>query len=225
MDNKEKISALFDGELSDVDTAEALNELQANVNLQKIAADYALIHSAMHQDDSKLTSIKSQKNPKHFNIWLTNGITAAASILITVLILNQSSFSRMSVNSEAQDMLSIAINSTEAKSLIDSSENNLVDHVLNVINDPNYMNSTGQNIDLKNVGFAIQNDKRRTFTRGKENFTLRIEKKNLGLKNVRYWKHNNKMIYLVPLADGTVVTIYGNIDTQSAIEIARNIKK
>ena len=131
----------------------------------------------------------------------------------------------MSVNSEAQDMLSIAINSTEAKSLIDSSENNLVDHVLNVINDPNYMNSTGQNIDLKNVGFAIQNDNRRTFTRGKENFTLRIEKKNLGLKNVRYWKHNNKMIYLVPLADGTVVTIYGNVDTQSAIEIARNIKK
>ena len=225
MDNKEKISALFDGELSDVDTAEALNELQANVNLQKIAADYALIHSAMQQDDSKLTSIKSQNNPKHFNIWLTNGITAAASILITVLILNQSSFSRMSVNSEAQDMLSIAINSTEAKSLIDSSENNLVDHVLNVINDPNYMNSTGQNIDLKNVGFAIQNDNRRTFTRGKENFTLRIEKKNLGLRNVRYWKHNNKMIYLVPLADGTVVTIYGNVDTQSAIEIARNIKK
>ena len=225
MDNKEKISALFDGELSDVDTSEALNELQANVNLQKIAADYALIHSAMQQDDSKLTSIKSQNNPKHFNIWLTNGITAAASILITVLILNQSSFSRMSVNSEAQDMLSIAINSTEAKSLIDSSENNLVDHVLNVINDPNYMNSTGQNIDLKNVGFAIQNDNRRTFTRGKENFTLRIEKKNLGLKNVRYWKHNNKMIYLVPLADGTVVTIYGNVDTQSAIEIARNIKK
>jgi anti-anti-sigma regulatory factor len=33
------------------------------------------------------------------------------------------------------------------------------------------------------------------------------------------------MIYLVPMADGTVVTIYGNVDTQSAIEIARNIKK
>jgi anti-anti-sigma regulatory factor len=33
------------------------------------------------------------------------------------------------------------------------------------------------------------------------------------------------MIYLVPLNDGTVVTIYGNIDTKSAIEIAKNIKK
>jgi hypothetical protein len=87
------------------------------------------------------------------------------------------------------------------------------------------MNSTGQNIDLRNVGFALQNDKGRTFARGQENFTLRIEKKNLGLKKVRYWKHNNKMIYLVPMADGTVVTIYGNVDTKSAIEIARNIKK
>ena len=32
MDNKEKISALFDGELSDVDTSEALNELQKTSN-------------------------------------------------------------------------------------------------------------------------------------------------------------------------------------------------
>ena len=79
--------------------------------------------------------------------------------------------------------------------------------------------------DLRNVGFALQNDQRRTYRRGNENFTLRVEKKNLGLNKVRYWKHNNKMIYLVPLNDGTVVTIYGNIDTKSAIEIARNIKK
>ena len=78
---------------------------------------------------------------------------------------------------------------------------------------------------LRNVGFASQNDQRRTFRRGNENFTLRVEKKNLGLNKVRYWKHNNKMIYLVPLNDGTVVTIYGNIDTKSAIEIAENIKK
>ena len=109
--------------------------------------------------------------------------------------------------------------------IIENSGNNLVDHVLNVINNPDFMNSTSQNIDLRNVGFALQNDQRRTYRRGNENFTIRVEKKNLGLNKVRYWKHNNKMIYLVPLNDGTVVTIYGNIDTKSAIEIARNIKK
>ena len=144
---------------------------------------------------------------------------------MTVLILNEGSFSRMSVNSDAQDKLAVAINSNEAQEIIENSGNNLVDHVLNVINNPDFMNSTSQNIDLRNVGFASQNDQRRIFRRGNENFTLRVEKKNLGLNKVRYWKHNNKMIYLVPLNDGTVVTIYGNIDTKSAIEIARNIKK
>lgn len=225
MDNKEKLSALFDGELDSLDVADTLDMLQSDQELQKAVSDFALIHSAMHQEDSKITALKPYKNSSKFNIWLTNGITAAASILITVLVLNQGNYSRMSENPQAEERLMAAINSAEAKSLIENSENNLVDHVLKVINDPSYMNSTGQNIDLRNVGFALQNDKGRTFRRGQENFTLRIEKKNLGLKKVRYWKHNNKMIYLVPMADGTVVTIYGNVDTQSAIEIARNIKK
>jgi hypothetical protein len=32
------------------------------------------------------------------------------------------------------------------------------------------------------------------------------------------------MIYVVPLSDGRVVTLYGNIDANSAIEIANSIK-
>jgi hypothetical protein len=31
------------------------------------------------------------------------------------------------------------------------------------------------------------------------------------------------MIYLVPLADGRVLTIYGNIDSKSALEVAQMI--
>ena len=175
--NKERLSALFDGQLNDVESSEVLALLESDKELQNELADYALIHSAMNDEDSKIISIDSIKKTKNPNIWLTNSLTAAASVLMTVLILNEGSF------------------------------------------------ATSQNIDLRNVGFASQNDQRRTFRRGNENFTLRVEKKNLGLNKVRYWKHNNKMIYLVPLNDGTVVTIYGNIDTKSAIEIAENIKK
>jgi hypothetical protein len=223
--NKERLSALFDGQLNDIESSEVLTLLESDKELQNELAGYALIHSAMNDDDSKIISIDSIKKKKNPNIWLTSGLTAAASVLMTVLILNEGSFSRMSVNSDAQDKLAIAINSEEAQEIIDNSSNNLVDHVLNVINNPDFMNSTSQNIDLRNVGFASQNDKKRIFRRGSENFTLRVEKKNLGLNKVRYWKHNNKMIYLVPLNDGTVVTIYGNVDTKSAIEIAKNIKK
>jgi|TARA_B100001142_G_scaffold101206_1_gene103321 hypothetical protein len=223
--NKERLSALFDGQLNDIESSEVLALLESDKELQNELADYALIHSAMNDEDSKIISMESIKKTRNPNIWLTSGLTAAASVLMTVLILNEGSFSRMSVNSDAQDKLAVAINSTEAQEIIENSGNSLVDHVLNVINNPDFMNSTSQNIDLRNVGFALQNDQRRIYRRGNENFTLRVEKKNLGLNKVRYWKHNNKMIYLVPLNDGTVVTIYGNIDTKSAIEIARNIKK
>ena len=42
---------------------------------------------------------------------------------------------------------------------------------------------------------------------------------------MRYWKHGNKMIYLVPLENGKVVTLYGNISITSAIEIAKSLDR
>ena len=137
--NKERLSALFDGQLNDVESSEVLALLESDKELQNELADYALIHSAMNDEDSKIISIDSIKKTKNPNMWLTNSLTAAASVLMTVLILNEGSFSRMSVNSDAQDKLAIAINSEEAQEIIDNSSNNLVDHVLNVINNPDFM--------------------------------------------------------------------------------------
>ena len=56
-----------------------------------------------------------------------------------------------------------------------------------------------------------------------KNFVLHIEKKNLGIKKVRNWQHKDKMIYVVPMQDGRVLTLYGNIDQKSALEIANSI--
>ena len=97
MDNKEKLSALFDGELDNLDVADTLEMLQSDRELQKAVSDFALIHSAMHQEDSKITALKPYKNSSKFNIWLTNGITAAASILITVLVLNPVSYTHLTL--------------------------------------------------------------------------------------------------------------------------------
>ena len=63
----------------------------------------------------------------------------------------------------------------------------------------------------------------RNYFKDKENFQLRIEKRNFGLNKVRYWRHGNKMIYLVPLSDGRVLTLYGNITLNSAISIAQSL--
>jgi len=227
MDNnknlEENLSALFDGELDPSEIQNVLESVSERKDLQKKLSYYGLISSALNQDNPNEIFVDHNTNKPNYNFWLSNGFTAAASILITLFFINQAELSRMGEDYSAKNKLDLAINSEEAKNIVNMTENNLVDHVMSVINNPDFMNTTPYNIDLKNVGFTRQPNNQRIFMRGNENFTLRIEKKDLGLKKVRNWKHGNKTIYLVPLADGRVLTIYGNIDTQSALAVANTI--
>jgi len=133
-------------------------------------------------------------------------------------------FSRLNENIDSANKISSAINTKEARLIAERSEEYITDHVMKVLNDPNYMKSTSR-IDLRNVGFNINTSDGFTYIKGKEKFQLRIENKDFGLKKVRYWKHGNKMIYLVPLENGKVVTLYGNISITSAIEIAKSLDR
>ena len=227
MDNnknlEENLSALFDGELDSSEIQNVLESVSERKDLQKKLSYYGLISSALNQDNPNEVFVDHNRKKLNYNFWLSNGFTAAASILITLFFINQAELSRMGEDYSAKNKLDLAINSEEAKNIVNMTENNLVDHVMSVINNPDFMNTTPYNIDLKNVGFTRQPNNQRIFMRGNENFTLRIEKKDLGLKKVRNWKHGNKTIYLVPLADGRVLTIYGNIDTQSALAVANTI--
>ena len=227
MDNnknlEENLSALFDGELDPSEIQNVLESVSERKDLQKKLSYYGLISSALNQDNPNEIFVDHNRNKLNYNFWLSNGFTAAASILITLFFINQAELSRMGEDYSAKNKLDLAINSEEAKNIVNMTENNLVDHVMSVINNPDFMNTTPYSIDLKNVGFTRQPNNQRIFMRGNENFTLRIEKKDLGLKKVRNWKHGNKTIYLVPLADGRVLTIYGNIDTQSALAVANTI--
>ena len=227
MDNnknlEEQLSALFDGELDPFEIQNVLESVSERKDLQKKLSYYGLISSALNQDNPNEIFVDHNRNKLNYNFWLSNGFTAAASILITLFFINQAEISRMGEDYSAKNKLDLAINSEEAKNIVNMTENNLVDHVMSVINNPDFMNTTPYSIDLKNVGFTRQPNNQRMFMRGNENFTLRIEKKDLGLKKVRNWKHGNKTIYIVPLADGRVLTIYGNIDTQSALAVANTI--
>ena len=227
MDNnknlEENLSALFDGELDPFEIQNVLESVSKRKDLQKKLSYYGLISSALNQENPNEIFVDHNRNKLNYNFWFSNGLTAAASILITLFFINQTELSRMGEDYSAKNKLDLAINSEEAKNIVNMTENNLVDHVMSVINNPDFMNTKPYNIDLKNVGFTRQPNNQRMFMRGNENFTLRIEKKDLGLKKVRNWKHGNKTIYLVPLADGRVLTIYGNIDTQSALAVANII--
>ena len=227
MDNNknldEKLSELFDGELDPFEIQNVLESVSKRKDLQKKLSYYGLISSALNQENPNEIFVDHNRNKLNYNFWFSNGLTAAASILITLFFINQTELSRMGEDYSAKNKLDLAINSEEAKNIVNMTENNLVDHVMSVINNPDFMNTKPYNVDLKNVGFTRQPNNQRMFMRGNENFTLRIEKKDLGLKKVRNWKHGNKTIYLVPLADGRVLTIYGNIDTQSALAVANII--
>ena len=223
-DIKERLSALYDGELASNDIDSVLEELEADNNLQKTLSLYSLIGLSL-ANENKVTDINDFKVEKHknifTNIWLSNTLTAAASIILTLFVVNYADFSRMNISVDSTNKIASAVSSREAKEIISNSDEYLVDHIMSVINDPSFMNSN--TIDLKNVGYAAGRAGNIGYSNGNEKFQLRIENKNFGLKKIRYWKHGNKMIYIVPISNGRVVTLYGNLSTSSAIEIANSI--
>ena len=224
MDNiEEKISALYDGELSDTEANEVLLMIENDIDLQNKLSKYELMTAAMKQQKNNVQLISSSRSDRKFNFWISNSITAAATVLITFFVINQFDLNRMGEDLSAKNQINIAVNSKEAKDTASRAEENLVDHIMQVINNQQNDNTTLYNVDLRNVGFTRNSPNSRTYNKGNKNFVLHIEKKNLGIKKVRNWQHKDKMIYVVPMQDGRVLTLYGNIDQKSALEIANTI--
>ena len=224
---KEKISAMYDGELNSSEIDGLIEIVNNNKDMLKQLSLYSLINVAVNQGSSKLKPkiVHKYSFMNIFaNVWLSNGLTAAATVLLTLTFINYSDFSRLNENIDSTNQISSAINSKEAQLIAQRSEEYITDHVMKVLNDPNYMN-TSSRIDLRNVGFNLNSSDDFSYTKGKEKFQLRIENKDFGLKKVRYWKHGNKMIYLVPLENGKVITLYGNISLTSALEIAKSLDR
>lgn len=219
----ELISSLYDGELEGLDLDKSLEFLLDNKDIKDKISLYGIISAAANIDSNNIVSISGSHLNKKKVLWISNGLTAAASILLTVLFINQPDFSRMGVDKDAQDKLNLAVSSPEAQEIASLREDNLVNHVLNVVNNPS-LQSSEPLMDLRNVGFNLNDASRRSYTNGKQNFVMHVEKKNFNLKKIRYWRHGNKNIYLVPLADGRILTLYGNLDQQSVQQIAKNIK-
>ncbi len=224
---KEKLSAMYDGELNSSEIDELIEIVNNNKDMQKQLSLYSLINIAINQGSSKLKPKIIHKDLfKNIfsNVWLSNGLTAAATVLLTLTFINYPDSSRLNENIDSTNQISSAINSKEAQLIAQRSEEYITDHVMKVLNDPNYMNSSSR-IDLRNVGFNTNMSDGYSYTKGKERFQLRIENQDFGLKKVRYWKHGNKMIYLVPLENGKVITLYGNISLTSALEIAKSLDR
>ena len=228
-DIKEKISAFYDGELnlSSEEIDELIIFINENPSLSEQISMMALTSAMNESEDSNLTSINAKKkdsNISYKNFWLSNSITAAATILLTLTAVTNFDFSRMNVSTDSSNKISSAINSKEAKMIAQRSEEQLTDYIMKIVNEPGFM-AGNEMVDLRNVGYQYNPTNGSNYFKDKENFQLRIDKKDFGLNKIKYWKHGNKMIYLVPLSDGRVLTLYGNISLNSAISIAQSLNK
>ncbi|MFL2713369.1 MAG: RseA family anti-sigma factor [Gammaproteobacteria bacterium] len=220
----EKLSALHDGELESSEIDELIDLVSKDTQLQKKLSFYSVMGMAANYESNKVVKIKPKKTKNIFsNLWLSNAMTAAASILLTLIFLNDNDFSRMNVDSKSFDQITSAINSKEAKNIAKQSEEYLTDHIMRIINDPSFMISNSNNIDLRNVGYKTNAIQGLGYSKGDENFQLRLEKKDFTLNSIKYWKHGNKMIYLVPMKDGRTLTLYGNISLSTAMAVAKSL--
>tara|TARA_Y100000741_G_C18222819_1_gene546620 strand:+ start:179 stop:868 length:690 start_codon:yes stop_codon:yes gene_type:complete len=220
----EKLSALHDGELESSEIDELIDLVSKDTQLQKKLSFYSVMGMAANYESNKVVKIKPKKIKNIFsNLWLSNAMTAAASVLLTLIFVNDNDFSRMNVDSKSFDQITSAINSKEAKNIAKQSEEYLTDHIMRIINDPSFMISNSNNIDLRNVGYKTNAIQGLGYSKGDENFQLRLEKKDFTLNSIKYWKHGNKMIYLVPMKDGRTLTLYGNISLSTAMTVAKSL--
>ena len=110
---KEKISAMYDGELDSSEIDELIGIINSNKDMQKQLSLYSLINVAVNQGSSKLKpkTIRKHSFKNIFsNVWLSNGLTAAATVLLTLMFMNYSDFSRLNENIDSTNQISSAIN-------------------------------------------------------------------------------------------------------------------
>ena len=226
-DINEKLSALFDGELA----ASEIDELLLNVDdedVQDKLRDYAQLSALISNEQKEKTKnniIRLKFNDfLKYNPLLSNGISAAAAVILTIFLINPSNSDRLGFNSEAQSQIQAAINSDEAKNNILKIEEGLLEHMLNALDQSNVKSKNQYNPNLTNVGFQNRSNRPGHYTNGRENFYIHIADKDLGLKNVRYWKSGKNMVYLYPLPDGKVITLYGNLNIEEANKIISSIQ-
>ena len=219
----EKLSAWYDGEISQEDFDNGLENLGSSSESKKILHQYAILSELMQRKSkpqvSKLAHLVDylpQKNP-----WLSNVFTAAATVLITITILYQVDTDRFSSDETSQMQLTSALSSQEAKDQLISADQNIMDHMIHIMqsNEQHEPNSIPK--EMIPVGFMPSAKNPSRYTNGNNNLYFHIENKQLGINKVKYYKANNNWIYLIPLRDGRLLTAYGDVPPELASKMIR----
>ena len=209
----EKLSALYDGELSSSDTQESLAQMNANESLKETFQKFGHISDVV-QRHSKQKNLKvsflrdylSKINPV-----MSNVVTAAATVTITIIILYQVDNDRFEVDRNTSLQLSSALSSDQAKNQLLNADQNIMEHMINIMQSNQSNNSQQVSKNWIPVGFSVNPNNPNQYSNGRNNLFFHLENKQLGIKKVKYFKANNNWIYIIPLQDGRLLTAYGDV--------------
>jgi negative regulator of sigma E activity len=219
----EKLSAWYDGEISQEDFDKGLENLGSSSESKKILHQYAILSELMQRKSkpqvSKLAHLVDylpQKNP-----WLSNAFTAAATVLITIMVLYQVDADRFGSDEASQMQLTSALSSQEAKDQLISADQNIMDHMIHIMQSNQQHEPSSIPKEMIPVGFMPSAKNPSRYTNGNNNLYFHIENKQLGINKVKYYKANNNWIYLIPLRDGRLLTAYGDVPPELASKMIR----
>ena len=127
--NLEKMSALYDGELSQNEMQEIIKKMDSDESMRNAFYKFGLISELMQrhseQQKSKITYL--QNYYRKLNPLFTNLVTAAATVLLTLIVLYQFDDDRFKVDKETSFQLSSAISSDQAKIQLLNADKNIME--------------------------------------------------------------------------------------------------
>tara|TARA_B100000287_G_scaffold413616_1_gene445334 strand:- start:697 stop:1389 length:693 start_codon:yes stop_codon:yes gene_type:complete len=223
----EQLSALYDGELSQKEMRENLEKLHDDENLKKTFHRFGIISELVQrnsqQNTSKVVFLKTYL--KNLNPLMSNLVTAAATVMITLIVLYQFDDDRFQVDRDSSLQLSSAISSDQAKNQLLNTDQNIMEHMIHIMQSNKSHNSQEVSKNWIPVGFSVNPDNPNQYSNGRNNLFFHLQNKQLGIKKVKYYKANNNWIYLIPLNDGRLLTAYGDVPPSVANPMIQAIYK
>ena len=221
----EKLSALYDGELSSKETQESLAEMNADEDLKNTFQQFGLISDLVqrHSDQKTTKVFFLQDYLSKINPVMSNLVTAAATVMITLIILYQFDEDRFQVDKSSSLQLSSALSSEQAKYQLLNTDQNIMEHMIQIMQSNKAHNSQQVSKNWIPVGFSVSPNNPNQYSNGRNNLFFHLENKQLGIKKVKYFKANNNWIYLIPLQDGKLLTAYGDVPPSVADPMIQTI--
>ena len=221
----EKLSALYDGELSSKETQESLAEMNADEDLKNTFQKFGLISDLVqrHSDQKTTKVFFLQDYLSKINPVMSNLVTAVATVMITLIILYQFDEDRFQVDKSSSLQLSSALSSEQAKYQLLNTDQNIMEHMIHIMQSNKAHNSQQVSKNWIPVGFSVSPNNPNQYSNGRNNLFFHLENKQLGIKKVKYFKANNNWIYLIPLQDGRLLTAYGDVPPSVADHMIQTI--